>query len=342
MKDIFAMLVKSLTEQKVITEDKATGMIDDFAKRLDETTKKIYEDAYGAAEEKLEKEHGEKLEELLKKLDADAVEKLQQVVDFIESDHGRKLKEIIATVLDKQDEEHGEQMQQVLDKVDADATEKMQTVVDKIDDEATKKLETVKEWYETKYKDIMVEKLDKYFETYLEAVQPKEVVLDAAKLERLEKSIAAIKEILMINDDFVQGEVKQAVAEAKDLLDAKDSQINKLMIEMAEIRRTDKIKTAKTYLESRIEKASPKLRAFLEVTFKNATSKDEIEAKFDEAVSQFKKEEDGVRNTLIEDAKNAGVKPAKVITENLVQHINPTATPMDMYVNLIKKSNKGI
>jgi hypothetical protein len=142
------------------------------------------------------------------------------------------------------------------------------------------------------YKDLMVEKLDKYFDTYLEAVQPKEVVLDAAKLERLEKSIAAIKEILMISDDFVQGEVKQAVAEAKDMLDAKDAEINKLLIEMAEIRRSDKIKDAKTYLESRIEKASPKLRSFLEVTFKGATSKDEEGKKEESKVAEVKVEKD--------------------------------------------------
>lgn len=336
LKDLFGGLVKSLTEQKLVTEEKSADMISAFSKKLDEAKVEIYEEALEAATEKLDADYGQKLEEILEKLDADCIAKLKQVIDAIDQDHGAKAKEMIAAALEKQDEEHGEKLDQVVNTLDAQATDKLTQVVDKLDDEATEKLKAVKEYYETKYMDVITEKLDKYFEAYLEEVQPKEVVLDAAKLERLSKSIDAIKEILMINDDYVQSEVKEAVVEAKSIIEEKDSQINNLMLQIAEVKRTEKAKDAKAFLESKIASASPKLKSFLEVTFKNS-SKEEIQDKFDEAVTQFKKEETATRDSLIAENKDKGVKPANVITENLVQNLNVNPL-MDKYVKLISKT----
>lgn len=338
MKELFASLMKDLREQKLVTEDKEKIMIDAFAKKFDETTAKIYENALMAAEKKLDEEHGQMFEKVIDKLDDQAASKMKEVMEALDMDHGTKATKLIEQALEKQDEVHGQMLEQIIEKQDAEATALLEQVIEKLDNDACEKMQLVKEAYETKYQSMIVEKLDKYFDAYLEETQPKDVILDAAKLERLEKAIKAIKEILMIDDEYVRDEVKPAIAEAKSMLEERDERINELMLQIAEVKCDEKRKGAKTYLESKISKASPKLRAFLEVTFKDCYDRSEIESKFDEAVTQFNAEESKVRETLTEAAKDQGVQPKTVITENLVQNNIPQTSDMDRYVSMIKKS----
>jgi hypothetical protein len=194
--------------------------------------------------------------------------------------------------------------------------------------------------YENKSLDDVTEKLtdqvSDYLDAYLEEVKPQETLIDSSKMKRLEKMFEGIKEIMMVNDDYVQDEIKEAILDAKSIIEAKDKEINKLMLEKVQLGKKIKIDEAQQVLEEKISGSSPKLKAYLETTFKGA-SKEIIEEKFDEAVTAFENEEQTRRDQILSEASK--VTPRTVVTEGLVTE-QRVPTQMDAYVNMVKKSLK--
>lgn len=300
MKELFEKLLNDLIEQKLITEDKKSEYLEIFETKMREIKEKALEDA----SEIIDEDHTEKLRNLMEKVDENHTELLEKVLDHIDTKHTDMFKESV-------------------DKIDEDHTKKMQKVYDLMMDHKAEDL---------------VEKVSDYLDTYLETIQPEEVIIKEEKLNRLEKSFEEMKKLVMINDDYIQDEVKEGIIDARNQMDEKDKEINRLMLEKVEMnKKLKKIESAQ-FLKDKVKDLSPRLRAYLETCFKDATQ-DYIEEKFDEAVKVFEEEESSNRELLSETVKSE-VKPQVVVTEETEDETQENDGIMESYVGMINKSIK--
>lgn len=350
MKQIFETLLQQLQEKELISEEQKAEYIESFDKGITEIKEGAFKSALDTVDEehakkfqesidKIDEDHRAKLQALLEKIDDEHTKKLQDVVEAIDEDHGKKLQEIIEKVKNDIDEDHGAKLEEILEKIDEEHAEKLQAVIDKIDEDHTEKLKAIIKAYQDRDDAKITEQISDYLDLYLEEVKPEKEMADVAKIKRLEKMFEAFKEILVINDDKIQEEIKEAVLDGAAIIEEKDKEINRLMLEKVELNKKLKLDEAQKVLEEKIKECSPKLKAYLETTFKNA-DKETIEEKFDEAVQAFETEESDRRQQLAEDAKEGNkVQPKTVVTENLSE-VRSAPTMMDMYANIIKKSIK--
>ncbi len=341
----FKEILKKLDpEAKVITESVQNELVTLF----EEKDKSIREEAYAKAlvecEKKLDamdEEVTQKTRQLVRRIDESNAKKLKKVVEAMDGSYAKKMKHLV----EKIDDKHSDAVKKLVEAIDADVTGKTKKLVEAIDKDHTAKMRKVAEHYEGK---LVNEKLAKsvsnYLDEYVKDVMPEKIVVNEAKLGRLEKFYEQLRELVMINDEKFQSEIKEAVLDAKGIIESKDKEIDKLMMEKAELKAKMSIKEAKTTLESKVKDLSPKMKLYLESFFKDADVKT-IEGKFDEAVKAYKDEEGKARQKLVESASEKAKVQSPVIQEGEVKPQGQTAVvteakdPMlDIYAKSVAKT----
>jgi hypothetical protein len=146
-----------------------------------------------------------------------------------------------------------------------------------------------------------------YLDATLEESIPEKVVVDYHKLRKLEKLFENMRTQLLVTDEFVQSEVREAVMEAKGMLEDKDKKINDLLVEKVTMKKMLGKNEAESLLESKVKNMPMKKVAYLNTFFKNA-DKAKIESKFNEACVAFDRQEKSERQKLVNESKNNGIK----------------------------------
>jgi len=337
IKKLFEQLISQIDpDNTLINEEKRAELTQLFEEKISEVKTKAFEDGVDSITE----EHTEKLKNVMKimeDMDEDHAEKLKEITESIDDDHTDMLKEVVEYM----DEDHAELLEKVLNKYDNEHTEKLQEVVD---------------LYESKENVDITENVSNYLDTYLETVKPESTMVNEERLNKLEQTFSQMKELLMVNEDYVQTEIKEAIIEAHEIIEEKEKEINKLMFEKIEANKKIKLTEAtinekveklesEILLENKIKGCSPKLQAYLELCFNDA-SKNEIEGKFDEAVEAFKETERTKREVIIENQKELGdnhINPEEVKTEGIFENKiekSMEERTIDNYASIIKKTSK--
>lgn len=287
------ILTKIDPEKKVLTEEvqnELSNLMESKEKTIKEEAMK---EALALAEKKyaaINEENEKKIAEALEKQDAEHSEMLEKAVKTLDENHSKMLD----TVVEALDTDHAAKFQKALDHVDADHTRKLRTVVEKYENVISKLRESVAA-------PKIVEAIDTFVDEYIREVAPPAKVVNEARLARLEKMYGQLREMVMVNDETFQTEIKEAVMDAKKIIDEKDAEIDKLMFDRIEMKKQiSKIEAAKL-LENKLKDVSPKMKAYLEVCFREADSA-EIEERFDEAVKAYRSEEAKRRQTAVREA----------------------------------------
>lgn len=351
MKELFEKLLQQVDpDKKLLSEEKKQELIKDFETKVSQ----LKEQAFNEALQTVDEDHSAKLEKVIGMIteqDEDHATKLQTIVEAIDEDHTTKMK----TIVESLDEDHTTKMKSLVEKIDEDHASKMEKVIAKVNEDLTKKMNDtiakINEDNDTK----LADKLSDYLDTYLKEAKPEDVIVNESRLRSLEKMYSGLRELVFVNDKLVQEEVKEALVDAKKIMDEKDKaladlnesykkEVNKLMLEKVELNHKFKNIEAETLLEQKTKDCSPKLKGYLEARFKKATTED-IEKQFVEAVEAFNKEEKANRDRLIEEAKARQPKITPVaIKEEKTDDGKPVVESKDNringYVGLINKFNK--
>jgi hypothetical protein len=342
LKKIFEKVDPSIFPEKIQAE--LTTLIESKIKLTEE---KAFESGYAEGKKLLEKqdeEYTEKLKKLVETYDEDHSAKLQKLVEKIDTDHTKKLEKLVEDI----DADHTKKFEAIVEKIDRDHTAKLEDVISLATKQINEAKAEVSALKESKVNE-SVEAVSKYLDTYLEEAVPTAKVTDAAKLARLTEAFNKMKEILVVNEDYVQTEIREAVQDAKCQLDEKDNKINQLMAEKVELKANMKKYEAEKLLESTTKTMSPTKKAFIEKFFEGSDVK-EISARLDEAVKAFDKENTQKREMLIEKNKNAGTKIVKPVVkqEQITENASTTVDEddgepiMESYVSRINKSNSAV
>jgi len=307
----FKEILEKLDPEKTILTDETR---EELVTMLEKKMTVIREEAYVKATEKAN--------EKIKQLDEDHASRMETLVENVKNKYEDKivtLKEGQDIKINEIDEDHCQKVQTLVDKMDENFTAKFKHAIKLIDEDHTSKLDKLAKMFKEQHvTDKMADIVDGFLNTYLEDVTPKTEQADKAKLNRLEQFYDSLTELVMVNSDYIQTEIKEAVIDAKAQLDAKDKEINELMLEKIELKKSVDTSEATRLLDEKSKDLSPAIRAYVNTRFENSTC-EEIEEKFQEAIKAFKKEEANKRVVLVKEAesKKKIVNP-KVINEETI------------------------
>jgi hypothetical protein len=303
MKDLFKKLLNDLSSKDVISEERKDELNILFETKIKEYKEKIFEDALESVDEK----------------------------------HIALLDKVVSKI----DEDHTESLDKVLSKIDEDHTELLEGVLSKIDEDHTVGLKMVVEKYENGMQEELEGKVSDFLDVYIEDKLPEGKIVDTVRLEKLEEMFNEIKQIALISEISMDEEIKEAVQDAKTIIEDKDAEINTLMFDKIELSKKLKRNEASNLLEDKCKNINPKMRAYIETRFKDADV-DEIEDKFEEAIEAFEEDETLLREEL-KDQATSNVNPKKILTEGVADDKTKNSNTSDMmnhYIDRFKRSNK--
>ena len=318
---------------------KVTNILEEQFKDLisEETLKTIEETFQQAVDEKanekflaesaqLDKQYAAKLELVIEKIDADHTDKMQTVLEKIDADHTSKLSEAVKAI----DSDHHNKLQKLLEAVDVDHAVKLQQIVKNVDKKHTGMLKQIVEKYENQlsgeaktFQERLVEEVSNYIDLYIDKTLPKDQISEAVSNIRAAKQLNDIRRIVGISEEFVDGEIKEALHDGKRTIDSLRSELNSTLKENADINhKLNKVEAALILEQKTADMPSAK-KAFVNKLLKNKApqyisenfsyvvemfdkeSLEEIDEARDEVISQFTSEPSKAdRPVLIEEETN--------------------------------------
>lgn len=294
----------------LITEETLTAVHEAFEKAVDEKADQRAELQLEAALTKIDEDHTEKLQSLVEAIDTDHAAKLQKLVEAIDFDHAMKLKK----VLEKIDEEHTAKLQQVIEKYETTLNEEAET-----------------------FRDRLVEEVSNYLDLYMDKVVPTSQINEAVENIRSRKVLEQIRQLVGINEEFVDSEVKEALLDGKNTIDSLKKELNEALEANTKLSHELNKVEATMLLESKTKELPEAAKNYVSNLLKGK-SPEYIQENYQYVVEMFEKEiseqeetaKEGVARRIVEAVDRPEIEsiqeeissPAPVVTPGVGGYLN--------------------
>jgi len=198
------MIKNILNEQfkDLISEETLATIEEAFNQAVEEKSKEKIQLESDAIRQKLDETYTQKLEVVVEKIDQDHTAKLKKLVEAIDTDHAVKLQKLVKSI----DKKHTEMLKQVVEKFEGETKTSAKEFQDKL-----------------------VEEISNYLDLYIDKTIPKEQISEAVENIKAARQIAQIRQIVGISEEFVDGEVKEALVDGKKTIDSLRSELNEAL-----------------------------------------------------------------------------------------------------------------
>jgi hypothetical protein len=180
----------------------------------EETLSTIHEAFEKAVNDKADQKAQLQVEASLLKVDDDHTQKLEKLVEAIDEDHSAKLQKLVEAI----DFDHSQKLNKVLTKIDEDHTQKLQHIVEKYENILNEEAKT--------FQERIVEEVSNYMDLYLEKTVPTNQINEAVENIKAQKIVNQIRQLVGINEEFVNGEIKEALVDGKKTIDSLKKELN--------------------------------------------------------------------------------------------------------------------
>lgn len=242
------------------------------------------------------------------------------------------------SALSKQDEDHAAKLQKLLEAIDSDHTEKLQKVVSTITENHTSKLEKLVGFYRKAlnekaeaFSNKIVNEISNYLDLYLENKVPTMQLEEAVSNTYARKQLEKIREMVGIDPETVNEDVKGMIAEGKKRIDELTKKLNESYQENHQLFEKLKVNETAVLLEQRTKGMPASKKEFI---FNLLNDKDSsyIEENFNYVVEMFERSEEEKATDLVEEAKSKAVsRAAKVPSKTVVNESKATETVGDQF-----------
>jgi hypothetical protein len=227
----------------------------------------------------------------------------------------------VTDALQKLDEEHSVKLEQLLGAIDADHSEKLVAVLEKLDTDHTEKLQFLVKKHDAAlnedakmFKESLITQLSNYIELYVEKTIPKEELREAVENKRAQKMLDQMKQIMALDDSFINNTIKEAVADGRKTIDTLRQELNESVKQNIQIAQTLKSKSTELMLEKNTASLAKEKKQYVMRMLKDKAP-EYITENFDYVVKMFDKQDDEQKELVTEQAtKTSKVMTAKVDT----------------------------
>ena len=262
-----------------------------FKDLISEDTLKQVEEAFNTAvDEKSKAKIQLEVENVKAQLDEHYTGKLQELTEKIDEDHTAKMQKLVAAI-------------------DTDHAVKLHNLVESIDKKHTKMLKQVVEKYEgklvadaTSFQNRLVEEVSNYLDLYLDKTVPTAQINEAVTNIQAAAKLHQIRQLVGINEEFVDNEVKEALIDGKRTIDSLRNELNVALKENVDLAaRANKAEVAILLEDKTVDMPMAK-KTFVHKLLKNKTP-EYIKENFDYVVEMFEKEAQTDLETIQEQVK---------------------------------------
>lgn len=245
----------------------------------------------------------------------------------------------LESALSKQDEDHATKLQKLLEAIDTDHTEKLQKVVSTITENHTEKLKNLVSFYRKalnekaeSFSNKIVGEISNYLDIYLEKFVPTIQLEEAVSNTYARKKLAQIREMVGIDPETVNDQVKSLVAEGKKKIDELNQKLNEAYKENHELLTKLKVSETANILEQKTKGMPSSKKEFIN-NLLNDKDSSYIEENFNYVVEMFERSEEEKATDLVEEAKqNAISRSAKVPSrKTVVEESKAAETAAEQY-----------
>lgn len=299
----------------------------------EETLNELEKTFQQAVDEKANEKIVLETENVKQKLDESYTEKLQTVIEKIDQDHTTKLKKLVEAL----DTDHAVKLQKLIKGIDKKYTGMLKQVVEKYETQLTSEAKT--------FQERLVEEVSNYLDLYIDKALPKEQISEAVENIRAAKQIQQIRQIVGITEEFVDGEIKEALVDGKNTIESLRKELNTVLKENADLSLKKNKAEAYILLEKKTAELPSAKKAFINKLLGNK-SPEYIEENFSYVVDMFEKETQEEVELIKESVKeentlNSSVDRPTVIEEqqNFNNEIerNSSSEGVSGYLNEMKK-----
>jgi hypothetical protein len=297
-----------------------------------------------------------KFSEILSKVDSNVINEetakaITEAFDAaVEEKVNSRVELELESSLSKQDEEHAAKLGKLLEAIDADHTEKLQKVVNTITENHTGKLEQLVSFYRKalnekaeSFSNKIVSEISNYLDLYLENKVPSLQLEEAVANTYARKQLSKIREMVGIDPETINEEVKNMIAKGKKKIDELNEKLNESYKENHQLFQQIKKNSTSIVLEQKT-KGMPAAKKEFVFNLLNDKDSSYIEENFNYVVEMFERSEDERATTLVEEAKKKAVSlkasiPTKaVIKESVATETEvENSTPVSGYLRELNK-----
>jgi hypothetical protein len=291
-----AVQEKLQTEKDAIEQNLYESYAAKYEEFVDKTKEKFHLEKQHV-KEKLDEQYTTKLEELVEKIDADHTQKLKKLVETIDSDHAFKLQNLVKKI----DEKHTKLLQRVVEKYEGQLNEDA-----------------------VNFQNRLVEEVSNYMDLYLDRNVPVDQISEAVSNIKASRQLAQIRQIVGIDEEFIDTEIKEALIDGKKIIDSLRSELNDTIKENAELNQKAIKAEARFLLESKTSEMPTAKKQFIAKLLKNKTPQ-YIEENFSYVVDMFEREASAEVDEIKESVKQQFTRTPQIdrqIIEESVEDIN--------------------
>ncbi len=225
----------------------------------------------------------------------------------------------VKDALQKLDEDHSVKLEQLLEAIDSDHTQKLVAVLEKIDTDHSEKLVYLVKRHAkimkedaAQFKEKLIAQLSGYLDLYVEKAIPRDELKEAVSNKRAQRMVEQMKQIISLDDSFVNETIKEAVEDGRKTIENLKSELNEAVKQNIQITQMLKGKSAELMLEKSTAGLTRDKKQYVMRMLKDKDP-EYIKENFDYVVKMFDKEDDGQRELVAEQA----TKAAKIIKEKV-------------------------
>ena len=246
------------------------------------------------------------------------------------------------------DDKHAEQLNKLLEAVDTDHAEKFQQALAKQDAEHTDKLVKVVEKYEKALKleskalqEELEEDISNFLDLYIEKLVPAEDIKKAVENTQATRIVESIKQLVAIDDKFINDNIKEALKDGKDKIDTLHAKLNETLKENIDLKRVIQKGKAKDILAEKTQDLPPSKKTFI-YKFLEGKSPEYITENYNYVVEMFERDEDEGAQALSESKQKKSRVRKQVVSESvdtpeqIVEEKAAPRSPVNEYLEALK------
>lgn len=324
----------------LVTEETLTAVYEAFELAVSEkaTTKaeQLTEEKLNEQTEKLQEKIDLEVEAALLKVDEDHSEKLQKLVEAIDIDHTAKLQKLVESI----DNDHTEKLQKVLSKIDEDYTGKLQQIINQYETTLNEEAEG--------FRTRMIDEVSSYLDLYLEKVVPKDQISEAVENIQAKKTLDAIRELVAIDESYIDGEVKEALVDGKKIIDSLKKELNEAVSTNTELNHKLNEVEASLLLEQKTKELPTPTKSYVTKLLKGK-SLEYIQENFQYVVDMHEREisekveiakETSLPKRIVESTDRPVVNE-QLTDESIVTAPKQDVSPVSEYLNVMTRGDKS-
>ena len=283
-----------------------------------------------------------KISELLDSVDALTDEAKQSITTVFEEALETKVEERAQLAVEhavlEVDEKYTALLEKLLEAIDADHSAKFETAINRIDVDHSGKLRKLVEHYEsmlttdaTALRSELSEDISNFLDLYLEKIVPTQDVQLAVENTNAKRLVDSIKQIVGIDEEFITGNIREALEDGKSQIDSLHGKINQTLKENIDLKKQLDIRETAILLSEKTEDMPRSKKDYI-YKLLEAKSPSYIKDNFNYVVEMFEREDED-RAVISENVKPTSRSVRSKRSERLVvdtppvEHITESVDP---------------